>query len=340
MIDYEMVAGTFRLAAKKHFVTSNLWSSIAARIAEDPDVLAIAQESTPGAFPPFLLLAAVHSLVLADPGCKLAKFFPTVSRDPIPDSDPYPVFKDFALGACKQISSIIQSAHVNKTVVKRSACLRALLVNVARKNRWDQVHIIDFGCSAGLNLLLDHWRITYGDFGTEGPQTATVHFSIEMRGGDYLPSGELPVILSRSGIDIDRFDLTNESHERWLLGNLFPDHTEIFELTKQAFSVLRSYPPRYVTGNAKYALAKILAKLPESEPVVVMNSFVLPSLSSDQRKSFHQTLHQARKFRPIARISMEILGNNAALMIDDLDGEGYTRVGESDDDATWMCWYP
>ena len=339
MIDNAILSSTFRLAARRDFSTSVLWSSLAARIADDPDILEVAQFANAEAFPPYLLMAAVHSLVLKTSDCELARFFPTVSRRPMPSSDPYPAFKAFVLRAREQIASIIQSAHVNKTVLKRSACLRALLVEVANRKGWDRVHLVDVGCGAGLNLFLDHWRMTYGGLGDVGPADSTIRFAIELRTGSPLPLGDLPEILTRTGIDLDRFDLADEAQERWLLGCLFPDHPDTFDLTKQALAVLRRQPPRFVTGNAEIKLSKILGELPGNEPVVVMHSMALFQMSPEQKRSMGQAIRQTCLVRPIARIGMEILGDKTTLTLADPIEANPMTVGEADDDAAWMRWY-
>jgi hypothetical protein len=339
MIDSAMLSETFRLAAKRHFSASDLWSSLAMRIAEDPDVLNVARVANPKAFPPYLLMTAVHRLVLAEPDCELAQFFPTVSTQPPPSSNPYPVFKAFVLGARKQITTLIQSANVNKTIVKRSACLRALLVDVANKKGWDRVHLVDIGCGAGLNLFLDNWRITYRGLGEVGPSDSGVHFSIEVRDGSPPPLGELPRLLTRTGIDLDRFDLEDAAQEQWLLGSLFPDHPDIFDLTKRALDVLRLQPPNFVTGNAGDELAQVLIELPGNEPVVVMHSMALFQMSPKQKQSVHQALRQAGQMRPVAKIGMEIVGSQTRLIAASLDDAEPLAAGEADDDAAWMRWY-
>lgn len=339
MIDNKVLSSTFRLAAGRDFSTSGLWSALAVRVAEDPDILDIAQFANAEAFPPYLLMTAVHSLVLENSDCELARFFPTVSRQPVPGSDPYPAFKAFVLGAREKILPIIQSAYVNKTVLKRSACLRALLADVANRKGWDRVHLVDVGCGAGLNLFLDHWRMTYGNLGDVGPADSTIRFAIELRADSSPPLGELPEILTRTGIDFNCFDLADAAQERWLLGCFFPDHPDLFDLTKRALAVLRREPPRFVTGNAEIELSKTLGELPGNDPVVVMHSLTLFQMSPKQKQSVSQAIRQACLVRPVARIGMEILGDKTTLIIADPDEPDPQTVGEADFDAAWMRWY-
>lgn len=337
MINADILSGMFRLASTRHFISSDLCSSLSMRIAEDAAILDVAGHSNPGTFPPYLLMAAVHSLVLANPSCALARFFPTVSGHSVPGKDVFPAFKAFVLENCGPIEAIIRSAHVNKTVLKRSACLRALLVDVTHKKGWEQVHLVDVGCGAGLNLLLDQWRITYEGRGAVGTEDAPVRFSIEVRDGDP-PRGGMPEIISRTGIDLNGFDLADEAQERWLLGSLFPDQPAVFDLTKKALSVLRKAPPQFVTGGAETELFQTLENLPGNAPVVVMHSMALYQMRPEHKAAVNRAIQSAGQKRPVVRIGMEILGDKTTLIIAESTA-GQRAVGEADDDAAWMSWY-
>lgn len=337
MIDIKLLSGVFRLAAKRHFISSDLCSHLSLQIAEDSEILDVACRANPKAFPPYLLMSAVHSLVLDNPECELARFFSTVSSQQVSTEDAFPVFKNFILTNRELIESIICTANVNKTVLKRSACLRALLIEAAQRNGWKQVHLVDIGCSAGLNLLMDQWRMSYGSMAAVGPEESSVHFSIDVRGG-VPPCLELPKILSRTGIDLDRFDLENPAHERWLLGCLFPDQPEIFNLTKAALECLRGMPPRFVIGNAATELANVLHSIPGNEPVVVMHSMTLYQMKLEHKISVNLAMNEAAKCRPIVRIGMEIHGSQTALLLAGSLGTATQTLGAADDDASWIQW--
>lgn len=334
----DMLANTFKLAAKRHFAASQLYVSLAQQISRDEAVLKVAAKANPGKFPPLLFLAAIHCLLLENSDRPLARFFPTTARKPIPKIDPYPVFRSFVLEFSEQITALIQEANVNMTVIKRSACLRALLIKVAAEMKWEKLHLVDIGCSAGFNLLLDHWRITYQGAGEVGPVESSVTFSIELRGDSVPPLGDTPTLLSRTGIDLDSFDLSNKEHERWLLGCLIPEDLESFEATKRAFPVLRQHMPRLVAGDAAILLAKVLQDIPEREPVVVMHSLALHLMAPRQRQAVYRTIRQASAIRPIAKIGMELSGAHSALTVATGKDMEQRVVGEADDNATWMSW--
>ena len=316
---------------------SDLCSYLSARSAESPSILDVAASSNPDAFAPYLLIAAVHSLVMTDPGCDLARFFPTVSGLPVPNEDAFPTFEQFILNNRDAIERLICSANVNKTVLRRSACLRAMLIEVVRRYGWQQVHLVDIGCSAGLNLLFDQWRISYGSLGEVGPDDSSVRFSIDVRIGSP-PLGDAPQILSRTGIDLNRFVPGDPADEQWLLGFIFPDHPDVFRLTQAALDSLRKNQPRFVIGNASTELARVLEELPRDEPVVVMHSMTLHQMKPEHKSGVYRAIAECGKDKPIARIGMEMHGAQTALL---LAGPGDAEpqvIGAANDDASWMHW--
>ncbi len=263
----------------------------------------------------------------------------TVSGQSIPGSDPYQIFKEFVLQHRERIIGLIETANINKTVIKRSACLRALIQKVASDNMWDRVHLIDIGCSAGLNLLMDYWRINYLGVGEVGPTDSSVYFSINLTNGGAPPLGDLPEFLSRTGLDLDSFNLENEADQRWLLGCLIPDCLETFEATRMAMPLLSQYAPRIVVGDAGAVLPSILASIPGNEPIIIMHSLVLCTMTPYQKQAIFRAIQKASELRPVARVCMEYAQKNCLLSISYGKDGGTMNVGEADADGSWMTWY-
>ena len=158
----DMLAAVFRRAATQEFATSAHWSLLANHIAEDRELLEIAAVTQPGHFPPYLLLAAVHQLVLKGEAAELDAYYPSVGGTQSPNGDLWLAFRASALRHRDRLAEVIARRHVNKTVLRRCACLRPLVIEAARRLEADRVHLVDIGCSAGLNLLLDQWGVLYG----------------------------------------------------------------------------------------------------------------------------------------------------------------------------------
>ena len=337
MIDKDILAEMFRMSTKQHFEKSPLTSHLANATADDDEVLEVVRCANTSAFAPHMLMATVHSLVMGDPGCDLARHFPSVSGRERPNEDPFPAFKAFVLEHKDRIMDIISKGRVNKTIFRRSACFRAALVEAARLNGWDKVHLVDIGCSAGLNLLNDQWRIRYGDLGEVGPEDSPVKFNIEVREG-IPPMGDVPEILSRTGIDFDLFDLNDPAQENWLLGFLFPDDIGMVESTRGALRHLRMVPPNFVQGSVSEKLPGVLAGLPGDDPVVVIHSMLFYRLDPREKVVINRAIVECAKNRPTVRIGVEIIGREANIILADPMAEDQLYLGSAEHNAEWMSW--
>ena len=61
--------------------------------------------------------------------------------------------------------------------------------------------LLDVGCSAGINLLCDRFRLDYGPAGATGPVDAPVEIQCAVVGGSPPIAPELPAITARIGLD-------------------------------------------------------------------------------------------------------------------------------------------
>ena len=335
MTDYSLIAAAFTRAAERDFRGSPLYKDLAQRIAEDPDLLAIAGRSNAGQFPPYLLLTAIHAMLLAQPVDPLAAFYPSLGGTA--QGDPYPDFRTFVLRHETSLTAMIANAHVNKSIVRRAASLRPLIVEAARGAGWAAFHLVDLGCGAGFNLLLDHWRIDYDGGQSVGPADSSVIISTEIHAGAP-PLEPLPRILSRTGLDLDPVDQMDPAMERWIIASVFPDDVVNLQLVRSALPILRQNSPRFVIGDATHTLGAVLAALPSGEPAIVMHSFALVQLRPDQRQNIVQTIRVEARNRSVARIGMEISGQNATLTLAAGHGREPQVLGEADIDGAWLSW--
>ena len=339
MTDLALISGAFLRAAERDFLASPLYVALSNRIAQDDEMLAIARHSKPGQFPPYLLLTAVHSLLFEDANDPLAEFYPSVGGRAGSLDGVYRPFREFVIRHRERLISIIASAHVNKSILRRSACLRPMIVEVASESGWSAIHLIDLGCGAGFNLLLDKWRFSYGGSSElhVGPPESPVCVPTSLRGG-LPPHDPFPEILSRTGLDLDHVETMDAAHERWILSSQFPDDTLNLQLTRDALPLLRRDPPRFVIGDAASTLGQVLDRLPEAEPVIVMHSLALVLMRGEQRQQIAREIRTASTKRPIARIGMEIRESATSLAIAPGDGGNPRIVGEAELDGAWLFW--
>jgi hypothetical protein len=336
-ISLDMVAATFLRAADQDFADSPHWSFLARRIASDQQLLEIAAAGRPGQFPPHLLLAAVHQLVLEGEASELAPFYPSAGGNRAPDGDFFLAFRECALHHRERLAEVVARRNVNKTVLRRCACLRPMLIEAARRLEAERVHLIDIGCSIGHNLLLDRWGVIYEPGLRAGPADAPVTVRTELRGGTP-PLEGLPEIVERIGLDLDRIDMANADDRTWILGNLFPDDPD-FDITLRAAQEMLRSPPSIVTGDAAETLPKTIRELDPSVPVVLMHTMMIHNLNTRQRTELFRGTSEVARDRRIARISFELTPageGRLALATDGLIQS--TPLGRADAGAKWISW--
>ena len=78
------------------------------------------------------------------------------------DDGLYPAFRDFCLNNADALRPLVASRLVQTNEVGRSACLLPGYAEVSRREEGKRLALIDFGCSAGLNLLFDRFGYDYG----------------------------------------------------------------------------------------------------------------------------------------------------------------------------------
>jgi hypothetical protein len=336
-VNVDLVAATFRRAADQEFATSPHWSFLSRQIASDPELLKIAAVTRPGEFPPYLVLAAVHQLVLKGEAPELEPFYPSAGGNRVPDGDFFLAFRECALRQRDRLAEVVARRNVNKTVLRRCACLRPLLIEAARWLEAERVHLIDIGCSAGLNLLLDRWGVVYEPGHQAGPLDAPVTVRTELRGA-VPPLDGMPEIVERIGLDLDRIDMADPDDRTWILANLFPDDTD-FDVTLRAAEELLRSPPKFVIGDAAVTLPGAMRELEDSLPIVLMESILGYHFNTRQRLELLRGANEAANGRRVARICMNASPTgDAQLAIAVGDVRQLVLVGAADRDGKWMAW--
>jgi hypothetical protein len=275
-----------------------LYDQIARAVADDPELLALQREAPPHAHLPPMLLAGAHYLLLNGVDHPLRDVYRGRSGEPAP-----PLFRDLCLGHRDELSEVLATRTVQTNEVGRSALLGPALTWASA----DQpVQLVDVGCSAGLNLLCDRYRLDYGALGASGPEDASVVVHCAVTSGSPPIAARLPGIAGRIGIDLDPPDLTRPDDARWLLACIWPG-TGRFERAARAIATGRSDPPEVLRGDALETLPEVLQGRGEGQ-IVVLNSWSFAYFSIEQRQAYVDLLTEFGRRRPLVWISMDAVG--------------------------------
>lgn len=188
----------------------------------------------------------------------------------------------------------------------RSAQLMAGLLEIAARHG-PRIEILEIGSSAGLNLMIGHYRIDL-DGVSVGPADSPVRLTPEWRGP---PPSSAPVeIVSARGVDIAPVDATTDAGAARLLAYVWADHHLRFERMRQALAILRADPPRLDAGDAADWVAQRLAE-PQAEGVtrVLMHSIVWQYLGTERQSRITAAMEaageRATTERPLGWVNVE-----------------------------------
>jgi len=277
---------------------SPIYDRVSRTVAADDEVLSLVLEAPPSSHQPNVLLAAVHYLVLGGLDHPLAAVYAGTS-----DADPGPLFIDVCLTHRAEVLHLLATRHTNTNEVGRSAIIGLALSAIAARCG-SPLALVDVGCSAGLNLLCDHYRLDYGPAGATGPPAAPVQVSCEVVGGVPPIAAKLPPIVDRVGIDLDPVDVTDDDQARWQLALIFPD-TGRMPRTRRALAELRNSPPRIVQGDAVDTVGDVVLGLAPEAFAVVTTTWAAAYFSAERRVEFHRRLAAVSATRPVAWVSAE-----------------------------------
>ncbi len=289
---------------------SPIYDRICRTVAESDEVLDLVSEAPPLAHNPVLLLAAVHYLLLGGLDHPLAAVYSGESEE-----NPGPLFVDLCLHNRDAVLELLATQQVNTNEVGRSAVIGPALTAVASRLAAPLAHL-DVGCSAGLNLLCDRYRLDYGPLGATGPADAPVRIPCDVVGGSPPIAPMLPTITARVGLDRAPVDLQDANQSRWQLACVWPD-TGRLARTRLALDEARRESLTIVQGDAVDRVAELIDRLPGDATAVVTTTWVVAYFSGEHRAAFREALAAASTSRPVAWISAEPRG-----VIDLLPTEG------------------
>lgn len=305
-LDIDDLARRFaRFAATETKGTSPLYEALAARIAGDRDLLRLCRDVRPGQLPANMLFGAVHYLLQSGADHPLRTFYPSLVASPRPPADAFPHFRDFCLAQADAIGAVLRRRGVNTNEVARCAVLLPGFHRIAERGG-EPLHLVEIGCSAGLNLRWDSYAYDYDDGRRYGDPASPVVIACALRGSRRPPLPDrLPAIGRRVGIDLAPLDPDAAADAAWLRALIWPEHKARAERLDAAIALSHARPVDLRTGDGVALLPEIVRALPANGTVCVFHSFAVVQFAQEQRAAFEAALSGLSRHRPIFRLGLE-----------------------------------
>ena len=302
---------------------SPLYERVAVALSESDEALRAIEAAPARKRQPTLILAALHDVVLAGRAPALAAAYAAADADA-------------AAGAAidtlqRETDSVVAIAVRRRTQTietGRCAVLYPAIAAAARRVGATAVGLIDVGCSAGLNLIVDRVGITYSDGQSLGDPSSPVQLSSSVVGDRPIPAQEMPEVVARVGVDLDPVDVTDADDARWLRACVWPDQPERLAQLDAAMALAATAAPRLLQGDAVEMLPDAFARVPADALPVVTTTWTLSALPPERRLRFLRRLDEAAAGRAVAWVSAEGVGVAPAIpTLGDRRASGHSIVG-------------
>jgi hypothetical protein len=276
-VDPEALAARYgRFAEAECREDSPAYLALALGVADDPALLAlIARAEDPQ---PNLFLAAARFLGA-----------PWTS---------YPAFRAFVLARAAEVLAAMRAHRTQTNEVGRCAVLLPILAALPQP-----LALLEVGASAGLALLVDHYRYRYTGAVTAAVGAGDPELACLTRGPVPVP-GTVPRIVWRRGLDRAPLDLDDPEHVRWLEACVWPDAPDRLARLRAAIAVARKVRPVIARGDAVDDLEAAARGAPAGATLVVLHSATLGYLPGPRRALFTERVRRL----PAAWIANEAPG--------------------------------
>ena len=259
-----------------------LYAALCKLAASQPPLLALLSEAPPEQRKVNLLLAALHERVLAGALPELAAYYPSAGGSREADSA---LGDTLAAAVAREWPALV--AHLRRGAtqtneVARCAALWPALGDVAAATGAEQLALLDFGCSAGLNLGVDAYALRYqtddGAWHARGAPRDGQRAEIESRwlGTAPLPAHAAWRLAVRAGLDPAPVDVADPVRLRWLQACLWPHDQRRRERLARAAAQAGTLPfTLQQSADCIAAIEPWLRGLPAGVQPVLLTSWVL-----------------------------------------------------------------
>ena len=283
--------------------SSPLYEAVAVAIADSPEALAVVEQAPARKRHPTVILAALHDQVLLGNAPELAAAYASGDAE---GAGAAAVRSLVALADAVLATASMRQTQTNET--GRCAVLYPAITEAAKRVSADRIALIDIGCSAGLNLNVDHAGIQYDDGLLLGDPESVLQLQCERRGERPIPNRSMPEVVARIGVDLNPVDINDEADARWLRACLWPDQPERAARLDAAMQLSAGSQPALLRGDALELLPEALQVVPVGAVPVVITTWALAYFSLEDRLRFLRRLDEYGARQALAWVSAEGVG--------------------------------
>ena len=252
------------------------------------DVCAGWEHAPPGAVVQLRLLGGLHRLVLTGRAPQLLPFYRNLGGTRPPDSA-WSAAREVVAEHVDELRAALDIAPQTNEV-GRAAALVVAMFDAATRTGLHRVRLLEVGASAGLNLLVDQFRIT-GQGWEWGPQSSPVVLEGFVRG---VPRAVPIEIVARRGCDLAPIDPTSPDGRLRLRSFVWPDHVDRHARLDGALLIAERKPAVVdQAGAGEWLRVRLTESVAPDVLTVVWHSVVWQYLSDGERQMAEEVIARA-----------------------------------------------
>ncbi|MEO6704202.1 MAG: DUF2332 domain-containing protein, partial [Jatrophihabitantaceae bacterium] len=246
------------------------------------------------------LLGALQRLVLDQRAPELAKYYPNLGGSAAPDGA-WPEFEAVLRAHVAELRAALDLAPQTNEP-GRSVPLLVGIFDAVRRSGLAQVRLLEVGASAGLNLLVDRFRIG-GQGWSSGPAGSALRFDNAVLGAvqpvDYR-------VVARRGCDLAPVEAASPDGRLRLTSFVWPHDLHRHDRLRAALTVAAEHP---VTVEAALASSWLVEQLdspcPDEVLTIIWHSVTRQYWPLAEIEAVASAIAEAGQRLPIAHVAME-----------------------------------
>lgn len=234
----------------------------------------------------------------------------------------------------------MRSRLVQTNEVRRSAYLFPSLVFASSYFDSRALALVEIGTSAGLNLIWDCYRYSYGGESVYGDLASPVLITSSFRGPKPAAlSAAMPPISNRIGLDLNIVDTSIPDQADWLRALVWPEHEERRELMDAALMERSRVELDLRVGDGFSWIEGIAEGLPAEVLVCVYHTHVANQISEESRTRFLDQMARIGAKRDLVHVFNNIEPHlHLTAYRDGVRME--VPIANTDGHARWIEWLP